>query len=65
MVGLGSLLLVVTHTWHVLGEACLATGTVFRQLGETRFLMEENVKEKLLDPLQNLQDKTLDEISVC
>lgn len=46
------------------GQACIETGEAFARLAETKYTLEDNVKQNFLEPLHHLQSTELKEIAV-
>lgn len=47
------------------GGALVDTGEGLRQMADVKDTLDLSVKQNFIDPLQNLQDKDLREITVC
>jgi len=43
----------------------MEAGESYKQLAEIKYLMEDNVKQNFLEPLQQLQNRDLKEVNVC
>ena len=51
-------------TIFISGQALMESGEAYKQLGEIKYSLEDNVKQNFIEPLHQLQNKDLKEVNV-